>query len=142
MRRRVAAEEAAKAARAAGEAKLAELKGGKAEPTGFGPAKTVSRANGEGLPPPVIEAAYRLPSDPLPAYTGVDLGGGQGYAIVQVVKVATPPAEDLAKRDAAIGPQLERLVAQQDATAYVDAIKGRTRIVRHPERLGGSAAQP
>lgn len=141
VRRRVVAEESARLARAAGEARLAELKAGKAEPSGFGPVRTVSRANAEGLPPAAVDAAYRVPAESLPAYAGVDVGAGQGYSIIQVVKVVTPPAEELAKRDGAIAPQLERLVAQQDATAYVDAIKGRTKIVRHPERLGGGSGE-
>jgi peptidyl-prolyl cis-trans isomerase D len=142
VRKRVIAEESARLAREAGEARLAELKAGKADASGFGPPKTVSRSSAEGLPPAAIDVAYRVPGDALPAYAGVDLGAGQGYSIVQVLKVTTPAADELAKRDAAITPQLERLVAQQDVTAYVDAVKGRTKIVRHPERLGGASTQP
>jgi peptidyl-prolyl cis-trans isomerase D len=135
VRKRVIAEEAAKLAKQAGEARLAELKGGKAGDAGFGAAKTVARNAPAGLSPGELDAVFRLPSEPLPAYGGVDLGG-EGYAVVQLVKVAPPAADELAKRQALYDQQLERVAAQQDVGTYVEALKARTKIVRHPERIG------
>jgi peptidyl-prolyl cis-trans isomerase D len=143
VRARVVAEESARLARAAGEAKLAELKSGKGDASAFAPAKTVSRMEPGELPQPALEAVFRLPSDALPAYSGIDLGP-QGYAVVQLVGVAAPPAAEVAQREASYAEQLERVAAQQDVVSYVDALKARTKIVRHPERIGAKAgsAQP
>jgi peptidyl-prolyl cis-trans isomerase D len=98
----------------------------------------VSRAAPAGLSQPALEAVFRIPSDTVPAYGGVDLGL-QGYAIVQLVKSSAPPADEVAKREASYTQQLERVAAQQDVVGYVDALKARTKIVRHPERIGAKA---
>jgi peptidyl-prolyl cis-trans isomerase D len=135
VRARVVAEEAAKRAKAAGEARLAELKAGKADVSGFGAPRSVSRVDPAGLAPGLLEAVFRLPSDVLPAWGGVDLGE-QGYAVVQLVRVAAPPAAEVAQREASYAQQLERIAAQQDVGAYVDALKARAKIVRHADRIG------
>ncbi len=135
VRARVVAEEAAKLAKAAGEAKLAELKAGKGDATGFSAARTVSRMDPAGLAQPALEAVFRMSSEPVPAYGGIDLGR-DGYSVVQLVKVAAPPAAEVAQREANYAQQLERVAAQQDVVAYVDALKARTKVVRHPERIG------
>ena len=62
--------------------------------------------------------------------------------MVQLVKIVPSSAEALAKRQSAYDPQLQRVAAQQDVMAYVDAIKARTKIVRHPERIAGKATDP
>ena len=143
VRQRLVAEEAAKLARAAGEARLAELKAGKGDAAGFGAAKTVSRVEPAGLSQPALEAVFRIPAETVPAYGGVDLGL-QGYAIVQLVKASAPSADEIAQRTAAYAQQLERIAAQQDVGAFIDALKARTEIVRHPERIGarGDTRQP
>jgi peptidyl-prolyl cis-trans isomerase D len=74
IRQRVTAEEAMKAAKAAGEARLAALK--KADDaTGFGPVQTVSRAKAEGMQPLVARAVLKADVAKLPAYVGVELPG-------------------------------------------------------------------
>ncbi len=138
VRARLVAEEAGKLAKAAGEARLADLRAGKGDTAGFAAPKTVSRSAPAGLSQPALEAVFRLPAETVPAYGGVDLGT-QGYAIVQLVKAGAPPAEEVAKREASYAQQLERVAAQQDVVAYVDALKSRTKIVRHPERIGAKA---
>ncbi|MFM1991831.1 MAG: hypothetical protein RJA99_4788 [Pseudomonadota bacterium] len=142
VRKRIVAEESAKLAKAAGEARLAELKGGKGDAAGFSPMKTVSRAAPAGLAPQALDAVYRLaPAEPAPAYAGVDLGNA-GYVIVQLLKVVPPSAEELAQKVAAYDAQIERVAAQQDLVSYLDALKARTKIVRHPERIGARTQQP
>lgn len=135
VRARVVAEEAGRLARAAGEARLAELKAGKGEAAGFGAPKTVSRLDPGGLAQAALEVVFRLPSEPAPAYGGIDLGQ-QGFAVVQLVRVSAPPAAEVAQREANYAQQLERVAAQQDVVGYVDALKTRSKIVRHPERAG------
>jgi peptidyl-prolyl cis-trans isomerase D len=143
VRARVVAEESARLARAAGEAKLAELKAGKGEAAGFAAPKTVSRLDPGGLAQPALEVVFRLPAEAVPAYGGIDLGQ-QGYAVVQLVKATAPPAAEVAQREANYAQQLERVASQQDVVDYVDALKKRTKIVRHPERIGtrDGRAQP
>ncbi len=138
VRARLVAEEAGRLAKAAGEAKLAELKAGKGEAGGFAPPKTVSRASPAGLSQAAIETVFRMPAETVPAYAGVDFGQ-QGYAIIQLVGTSAPPADDVAKREATYAQQLERVVAQQDVVGYVEALKERTKIVRHLERVGAKS---
>jgi len=139
VRKLVIAEEAGKLARAAGEARLAELKAGKgADATGFSPARAVSRNAPGGLAQPALEAVFRLAADPLPAFAGVDLGS-EGYTVVQVVKTLAPSPEELAQKLGAYASQIDRVASQQDVATYVDAVKSRTTIVRHPERIGAKA---
>ena len=141
VRRLVIAAEAGKLAKAAGEARLAELKvelkAGKTTPDDkdFSASRAVSRNAPAGLAQPALEAVFRMSAEPLPAFAGVDLGN-EGYTIVQLLRVVPPSAQELARQLAAYESQFERLVAQQDVGTYVDAVKARTKIVRHPERIG------
>jgi len=144
VRKLVIAEEAGKLARAAGEARLAELKAGKGgDASGFSPARTVSRNAPAGLASPALDALFRLSAEPLPAFAGVDLGT-QGYTIVQLVKTLAPTPEELAQKLGAYESQIERVVSQQDVATYVESVKSRSKIVRHPERIGAKvdAKQP
>jgi peptidyl-prolyl cis-trans isomerase D len=144
VRKLVIAEEAGKLARAAGEARLAELKAGKGgDAPGFSPARTVSRNAPAGLAQPALDALFRLSAEPLPAFVGVDLGT-QGYTIVQLVKTLAPTPQELAQKLGAYESQIERVVSQQDVATYVESVKSRSKIVRHPERIGAKvdAKQP
>lgn len=134
VRQAVIAQEAGKLAQQAGEARLAEMRAGKADASGFSPARLLNRTNPAGVPPQVLENVFRMPSQTLPAVAGADLGG-EGYVIAQLIKVVSPTAEVIAQRAPGIDQQGVRLLAQQDVANYVDALKARTSIVRHPERL-------
>jgi peptidyl-prolyl cis-trans isomerase D len=152
VRKLVIAEESGKLARAAGEARVAELKAAKTEAAkteagkteagkgeaGFSTARTVSRNAPSGLPQPALEAVFRLAAEPLPAFTGVDLGT-QGYTIVELVRTLTPTPQELAQKFGTYDSQFERVAAQQDVGSYVESIKARTKIVRHTERIGAKA---
>ncbi len=136
VRERVVAAQASAAARAEGEARLAALKA--APPTAMsGEAQTVSRASAKNLPRAVLEAALRAPTATLPAYTGVDLGG-QGYAVVKVLKVAgrDPVAADVAQA------QSQYLQAWENAEsqAYYAALKTRFKVTTKPVASAASAA--
>lgn len=121
----------------AAKARLAELRGG-AEPAGFGPARPVSRSAQTDLPPAALDALFRAPTDKLPAYVEVDLGE-QGSAIYRLQKVVEPPAELIAQRRDAYRQQVEQMLAQQDLADYIASLKARSKIERHPERLGAAA---
>jgi peptidyl-prolyl cis-trans isomerase D len=143
VRASVIAQEAARLAREAGEARLAELKAGKGDASAFTVPRIISRAAPGGLAQPALEALFRLPSDPLPGYGGVDLAQ-QGYSVMQLLKVSAPTAEQSAPRQATYRQQLDRVLAQQDTVDYIESLKQRTKIVRHPDRIGsrGDARQP
>ena len=98
----------------------------------------MSRNAPAGLSQPALEAVFRLAAEPLPAFTGVDLGT-QGYTIVELVRTLTPSPQELAQKLGAYDSQIERVAAQQDVGSYVESIKARTKIVRHPERIGAKA---
>ena len=83
----------------------------------------------------------RQRAQPLPGVTGLELGN-EGYLIAQLLKVEAPDAETVAKRAPAIDEQGTRLLAQQDVASFMEAVKGRTAIVRHPERLVRKADAP
>jgi peptidyl-prolyl cis-trans isomerase D len=134
VRERVVRQESAKLAKQAGEARLAELKGGKVDESGFAPARRISRGDPAGLAPAVLEAAFRLASDTVPAYTGIDLGA-QGYAVVLLAKVEPPTEAQIAQRRAALESQLGRLLSQQEVVDYVDALKARSQVTRNVGRL-------
>lgn len=138
VRERVVRQEAAKLAKQAGEARLAELKAGKGDASDFAPVRRVARGDPAGLAQPALDAAFRLPGDTVPAYAGVDLGP-QGYAIVQLSKVEPPSDAQIAQRRAALEGQLGRLLSQQEVIDYVDALKARSRVERNTDRLVRSA---
>lgn len=119
------AEEAAKLARAAGEARLAELQKSPSD-VGFGPATTISRANPQGRPAPLVNAVLRPAADKLPAYVGVDLPGG-AYVISRVLTAKAPGD------DANAAAQQQRALAQAagsaDDLAYVEGLKARHKAV-------------
>ncbi len=89
-------ERSAEAAKKAGEAALAANKANPAAaPEGFGPAITVSRENPQDLSRPVLDAAMRLPTAVLPAFTGVQ--SGVDYTLVRLEKVEAGQSDAAAK---------------------------------------------
>jgi len=140
VRQRVVETEAARLAKEAGEARLAKLKAGQGDLTGFSAARTATRGDAGGFAPPALEAIFRLPIDPLPAFGGVDLGL-QGYAILQMISIAPATAEQIAQRRKALEPQVLRAVAQQEVVDYIESLKARTAVVRNLDRLGRPADQ-
>ena len=82
VRTRLVGEQSAALARKEGEARLAALRQAPAEtlPTTL----TVSRAQPQGLPPQVLDAALRADASKLPAVAGVDLGA-LGYVVLRVM---------------------------------------------------------
>jgi len=125
IRERVIQEEAAKLARQAGEARLAALKA-KDDAVGFGPAQLVSRAKREGITGVVLDAVMKADVNRLPAYTGVDVPQ-QGYAVYRIAKVMQPATTDAARRQAE-ERQIAGIVAQQEAAAYVEALKQKAKV--------------
>jgi peptidyl-prolyl cis-trans isomerase D len=139
VRAQVIASEAARLAREAGEASLAALRSGNA-PTaasgteGFAPAQLIQRSGSEGIAPELVQAAYRIAADKLPAYGGTETGS-QGYILIELVRVVPASAADLAKVLPNLSAQAARVTAQQDALAAVESLKARFEVQRRLDRL-------
>jgi peptidyl-prolyl cis-trans isomerase D len=121
VRDKVAAEQAAAAARKDGEARLAQLNA--APDTSLAAPLTVSRSQTHELPRPLVDAVLRAPAK-LPSFVGVDLAG-QGYAVAKLVKVLgrDPAAGDATRVQA----QYAQAWGDAEAQAYYAALKTRLR---------------
>ena len=124
------AREAARLAREAGEAKLAELQAGgekteKADKAAWSPVRGVTRLQGRQLPAPAVQSLFKAKVDQLPAYAGADLGGG--YAIYKIVKVERPEKVDPAQLKS-LQEQFAGIVGQEDMAAYLSALRLRHKV--------------
>ncbi|MGC7402672.1 SurA N-terminal domain-containing protein [Pandoraea pneumonica] len=125
VKQQVVADLAAQEAKKAGEAKLDALK--KGGDAAFGATQTISRDNPGKLAPAALTAIFGADTAKLPAYVGVDLGEGQGYAVYRISKV-TQPAEQDAQRLAAEAQQLNQLAAQAEWNAWLGDLRARSKV--------------
>jgi peptidyl-prolyl cis-trans isomerase D len=121
VRERVVEVQAAALARSEGEARVTALRAApSAEPL---PAvMTVSRAQAEGLPKPLLDAALHADPAKLPYVTGVNLGV-QGYVVLRVMQVL--PREVPPGGEDSLRTQYAQAWAMAEADAYVSALKKR-----------------
>ena len=120
------AQEAAALAKAAGEARLAELKKGNDDAkTGWSAVKNASRMQARDLPPAGMQAVFKAEVQKLPTFVGASVGGS--YMLYKIVKVSQPEKVDAEKRK---GLQREygSIVAQQDLSAYLTGLRQRYKI--------------
>ncbi|TDM09187.1 MAG: peptidylprolyl isomerase [Ideonella sp. MAG2] len=135
---RVRTEQATKAARTEGEARLAAVK---AKPTEMqAPSQTISRTQAQNLPRPVVEAVLKADISKGPAVVGVDLGS-EGYAVVKVNKLvareATDPDNERAK------PFVSQALAKAEEAAYYEALKRRLKVkITAPASASTAASAP
>lgn len=122
VRQLVERREAARLAREAGEAKLAELRKQPGD-ADFSPPRKVSRGNPQGLPPAAVTAIMRAPADKLPAFVGTDIAS-DGYLIAQIVSIQAGEAGSAEQR-AAQSRALQQQAAASDELAYAEGLKAR-----------------
>ena len=136
VRERLVAQQAVEAARKDGLARVAALK---ASPTEALPTTlTLSRAQTQGAPKPVIDAVMQVDASKLPAVVGVDLQA-QGYLVIRVTKAL--PREAAPGGDEALRGQFAQAWAGAEAEAYLDALKRRYKAeVRPGANLASDAA--
>ncbi|MDP2007781.1 MAG: SurA N-terminal domain-containing protein [Rubrivivax sp.] len=121
VRARLVDERSAALARQEGQARVAALQaGGNADALPV--VVTVSRAQAQGLPRPLMEAALRVDPAKLPAVTGVDLGA-EGYVVMRVMQVL--PREPAPGGEEPLRAQYAQAWAAAEADAYVEALKKR-----------------
>ena len=119
-----AQEPGADAARQAGLARLAAVRGG--DTTGLPAALTVSRSQAQGLTQPLLDAVLGADPARLPAALGIDLGD-QGYAVLRVVQVL-PPAPLPPGGNAEFVKQYTQAWADAQAQDYIEALKRRYKV--------------
>ena len=119
--------EAKNLAAAAGQAKLAQLRGGEATAaTDFADSKILSRANGSGAPPEVLTEIFKTDTSKLPAYTSLALANGD-FAIYRIVKVIAPTETDPARR-AALLQNIGQQAGALEFDAYLDDLRRRAKV--------------
>jgi peptidyl-prolyl cis-trans isomerase D len=124
VRERVVQAEAAALAKKAGEARLAQLKSG-ADASGFSTPKSVSRVKAPAIDAAAMPAVMKADSTKLPAYVGAELA--TGYGIYRINKVSQPAQPDAARRQNE-QQQIANALAQQEMTAYLEALKKKAKV--------------
>lgn len=112
---------AAKLAREAGEARLAQLRK-EADDSGFEAVHDLSRRDTAYLPAKAITVVMGEPAGKLPSYVGVDQADGS-YAIVHVLGVTHADVSDADR--AALEKSVAERIANAEQQAYVQAVRER-----------------
>jgi peptidyl-prolyl cis-trans isomerase D len=126
IERRLRAEEAARLARRAGEAKLAELRKGADAGLSWGAPKPVSRRSPQGVPAGALRQILAADPGTLPAYTGAERGT-EGYMLYRVAKLLEPEPKTDAQRTAERA-RAAQLAGARQLGAYVDSLRARADI--------------
>jgi peptidyl-prolyl cis-trans isomerase D len=132
IEKRLQRQEAAKLAKAEGEAKLKELQEGKDAGVKWPVALAVNRQKSGGLFPQVIDRAFRVDAKKLPAYVGVE--SPAGFTLVKVSKVIELDKIDDAQR-AALGGQLRNAVVAEEMEATLASLRERVGVKVSREAL-------
>ena len=117
---------AAQAARAEGEARLAQWKAQPAAATTLSPAVTLSRVKTENLPAALVEAVLKAKAEALPTWVGIDLGD-EGYAVAVIDKVLPADMAEAGSLDKARA-QYAQLWAQAEGEAYYASLRKRYKV--------------
>jgi peptidyl-prolyl cis-trans isomerase D len=119
---RIKREEAMKLAVADGEAKLKAAGEGKEEGLKWPAPLAVNRQKTGGLPPQVIEKAFRADAKRLPAIAGVQTP--MGYSLVKISEVIDIETIDESKRKA-LADRLKQTVALSELESSLTSLRGR-----------------
>ena len=137
IEKRLQRQEAAKLAKAEGEAKLKLLQEGKEADVKWPAVLAVNRQKSGGLFPAVIDRAFRVDGKKLPAYVGVE--SPAGYTLVRVTKVIEPQKIEDAQR-VALGAQLKNAVVAEEMEAALSSMRERVGVKVSREALEKKAA--
>ena len=122
IERRLQGADALLLAKADGEAKLKELKAGKAADVKWPAPLAVNRRKPRGVFPQVVDQAFRVDGKKLPAYMGVETPAG--YSLVQVSKIVELDKIDDTQRDT-LGSQLRNAIAAQELESALSSLRDR-----------------
>jgi peptidyl-prolyl cis-trans isomerase D len=137
IEKRLQRQEAAKLAKAEGEAKLKLLQEGKDADVKWPAVLAVNRQKSGGLFPAVLDRAFRVDAKKLPAYVGVE--SPAGYTLVRVTKVIEPEKIEEAQR-VALGAQLKNAVVAEEMEAALSSMRERVGVKVSREALEKKAA--
>ena len=135
-------QKSAELARKEGEAKLAAWKASPAAATGLAAAVQISREQPQGFPRSLVDAALRAPTEALPGWVGVDLGG-EGYAIVKVNRLIPRQAPD-AERAQQERQQYVQWWTTAEGLAYYELLKQRFKVqikAQRPDAVAQAAVE-
>ncbi len=132
VREQYVAEKSAELARKEGEAKLAAWKATPSTATGLTPPLVFSRDQPQGQPRALVDAVLHAPVDPLPSWSGVDLGA-LGYAVVKLDRVLDRPPVDAATAQQQ-HQQFQQSWGSAEALAYYEFLKQRFEVHIKPPR--------
>ena len=121
--------EAQALARKAGADRLAELRknpNAAAATTKWGPARSVSREDPQGLPREAVAAVFKADTATLPVFVGIETPGGAGYSVYRIAKVTRPVTDD--KRAGEMSDQLARLDARDQSQAFIGGLRERGKV--------------
>jgi len=116
--------EAAEAAQKDGAAKLEQLRKGTDPGIKWGPARTVSRREPQGLPGELLRAVVSADVSKLPAYIGMPVPDA-GYVLVKISKVIDVDPKDMS---AETNQRVAGLFGSAQYQAYVESLKQRADI--------------
>lgn len=119
------AREASKLAEDAGKARLAALQKGEADKVKWSALKTATRMQRGDLPIEALRPLFQADVEKLPVYVGVNVRGG--YSLYKIVKLVPPEKLDEARRKA-LARQYVDILAQEDLSAYLNALRSRYKI--------------
>ena len=122
IERRLVREEALKLAKADGEAKLKELQAGKDAGLKWPAPLAVNRQKTGGVPPQVLDKAFRVDPKKLPAYVGVETP--MGYSLAQVSKVIELEKVEDKQREQLAG-RLREAVAAEELESTLASLRAR-----------------
>lgn len=123
---RLRAQAAARLARQAGEATLAELRKGGAAGLGWSAPKAVSRRSPQGVPAGALRQILAADPGKLPAYLGAERGT-EGYMLYRVVKPLEPEPKTEAQQ-AAERARAAQFAGARQLDAYVASLRERADI--------------
>lgn len=120
LRRRKASELALKD----GQAKLERLQKGEDAGVSWGPVKTASRRDAQGLPGDVLRRVVSADVSKLPAYVGMPIPDA-GYLLVRISKVIDAEPKPM---DAQAAQRIAGMVGNAQYAAYVESLRSRADI--------------
>jgi peptidyl-prolyl cis-trans isomerase D len=133
IEKRLRAEEAARLAQRAGEAKLEALRKGGEAGLAWGPPKAVSRRSPQGVPAGALRPLLAAAPSALPAFAGA-ARGTEGYMLSRVDKVLEPEPRPEAQRSADRA-RAAQLAGARQMEAYVASLRAQADVEIHAANL-------
>lgn len=131
--------DAAKLAREAGEALLAQAREGKAGNHAWPKTQALERSE-MALPQSAVSAVFSAPSATLPAYVGAELNNGD-YGVFRIEKVERPAVADDDARLASVRAAYRGALAAQEVEAFMAALRARYPVTMHDNVLQAQGRQ-